>query len=205
MMEITAMHLIGIIGTILASTSFAIYSARNVKSADGFSLAGRAASAPMVAGSIAGVIIGGGATVGTAQLAFQVGLAGWAYALGAGLAFFIQGLFYARPLRRTGLETVPQFFELHYGKGAATAVNFCATLSMLISQVPGTIAAVQIIILVLGAPPLYSACIFTALVIATVFFSTERKQYYRYCKNVYPMGRFDCWRRYGYFIAAVHA
>ena len=111
----TTMHFVGIIGTIIASLSIAIYSARNVKSADGFSLAGRKAGAPLVAGGIAGVIIGGGATVGTAQMAFQSGLSAWSYALGAGLAFLIQGLFYARPLRNTELETVPQFFALHYG------------------------------------------------------------------------------------------
>jgi SSS family solute:Na+ symporter len=173
-MEVTTMHLIGIIFTIIASTSFAIWSARKIKSADGFSLAGRSASPMMVAGSIAGVIIGGGATVGTAQMAFQVGLSGWAYALGAGIAYFIQGRFYARPLRATGLETVPQFFEMHYGKATATAVNFCATMSILISQVSGTIAAVTIITLVMNIPHEISTVIFTILVVATVFSSGQR-------------------------------
>jgi len=173
-MEISTMHLVSILCTILASISLAIYSARGIKSAAGFSLAGRTASARLVAGGIAGVIIGGGATVGTAQLAFQVGLSAWAYALGAGIAFLIMGLFYARPLRTTGLETVPQFFNLHYGKWAGIMVSVAAMLSMLISQVPGTIAAVQIIMQVLGITPEIAVTLFTMLVIATVFFSGQK-------------------------------
>jgi len=174
LMQISFMHLASILITILATISLAIYSARGVKSATGFSLAGRAAKAPMVAGSIAGVIIGGGATVGTAQMAFQVGLSAWAYSLGAGIAFLVMGLFYARPLRSTGLETVPQFFDLHYGKWAGIVVSVAAMLSMLISQVPGTIAAIQIIVQVLGITPEISTILFTSLVIATVFFSGQK-------------------------------
>lgn len=173
-MQISTMHLLGILLTIAITIGCSIYSARSVKSAAGFSLAGRSASAPRVAGSIAGVIIGGGATVGTAQMAFQVGLAAWAYALGAGLAFFIMGLFYARPLRSTALETVAQFFDLHYGRWPGIMVSVAAILSMLISQVPGTIAAIQIIVQVLGITPEFSTIVFTILVIATVFFSGQK-------------------------------
>lgn len=173
-MQISTMHLLGIVLTIVITIGLSIYSARGVKSADGFSLAGRSATAPRVAGSIAGVIIGGGATVGTAQMAFQVGLAGWAYALGAGLAFFFMGLFYAKPLRTTGLETVPQFFTLHYGKWSGIMVSVAAILSMLISQLPGTIAAIQIIVQVLGITPEMSSIFFTILVVATVFFSGQK-------------------------------
>ena len=54
------------IGVVLAG---GLYAARSVKSAEGFSLVGRLAGTPMIAGSIAGTCVGGGATVGTAQLA----------------------------------------------------------------------------------------------------------------------------------------
>lgn len=173
-MEVSFMHLAAIALTILATIGVAVYSARGVNSAAGFSLSGRKATAPRVAGSIAGVIIGGGATVGTAQMAFQVGLAGWAYALGAGLAFFVMGLFYAKPLRRTGLETLPQFFTLHYGKWAGVMVGVATILSMLISQLPGTIAAIQIFIQVLGITPEVSSVLFVLVVVATVFFSGQK-------------------------------
>ena len=63
-----------------------LYAARSVHSSEGFSLGGRSAGVPMIAGSIAGTCVGGGATIGTAQLAGSVGLSAvwftigvWAY------------------------------------------------------------------------------------------------------------------------------
>ena len=50
------------IGLVLAG---GLYAARSVNSAEGFSLGGRSAGIPMIAGSIAGTCVGGGATVGT--------------------------------------------------------------------------------------------------------------------------------------------
>lgn len=130
-MEVSFVHYLGMALVIGGTLGYSIFSARNVKSADGFSLVGRAASTPLVAGGIVGVIIGGGATVGTAQLAYQAGLCAWSYSLGAGLGFLVQGIFYARKLRSTNLETVPEFFGLHYGKYAAPVISVCGTLSML--------------------------------------------------------------------------
>ena len=86
-----------------------IYAARSVHSAEGFSLGGRSAGVPLVAGSIAGTCVGGGATIGTAQLASTVGLSAWWFTIGVGLALIIMGIFYARPLRRSSLETIPQY------------------------------------------------------------------------------------------------
>ena len=80
-----------------------IYADGSVKSAEGYSLGGRSAGVPMVAGRIAGTIIGGGATVGTAQLAYSAGLSAWWFSLGSVLTFIIMGLFYAGPLRKTCL------------------------------------------------------------------------------------------------------
>lgn len=84
------------------------------------------------------------------------------------------GLFYAKPLRRTGLETLPQFFTLHYGKWSGVMVGVATILSMLISQLPGTIAAIQIFIQVLGIIPEVSSVLFVFVVVATVFFSGQK-------------------------------
>ena len=51
-MEVSFMHLAAIALTILATIGVAVYSARGVNSAAGFSLSGRKATAPRVAGSI---------------------------------------------------------------------------------------------------------------------------------------------------------
>lgn len=173
-MEVTFVHYLGMFLVVGVTLGYSIYAARNVKSAAGFSLVGRAASSPLVAGGIVGVIIGGGATVGTAQLAYQAGLCAWSYSLGAGLGFLVQGIFYARALRRTGLETVPEFFGLHYGKYAAPVISVCGTLSMLCGCVAGVIAGVNLLAAILKIDPMAATILLAALVLMTVFFSGQK-------------------------------
>ena len=81
-MELTIEHLIIMLLTVALVIGGGIYSARSVKSAEGYSLGGRSAGVPLVAGSIAGTVVGGGATVGTAQLAYSMGLSAWWFTLG---------------------------------------------------------------------------------------------------------------------------
>ena len=76
-MDLSAAHIGFMLATVALVLGGGIYAARSVKSAEGYSLGGRAAGAPMVAGTIAGTVIGGSATVGTAQMAFSVGLSAW--------------------------------------------------------------------------------------------------------------------------------
>ena len=89
----------------------------------------------MIAGSIAGTIVGGGATVGTAQLAYTCGLSAWWFTLGSGIAFIIMGLFYASRLRGTGLATIPEFLAAHYGTRAEEASSLIASAGMFFSVV----------------------------------------------------------------------
>lgn len=73
-MQLSLIQIALMILTIAVAIGGGIYAARSVHSADGYSLGGRSAGVPMVAGTIAGTCIGGGATVGTAQLAGTIGL-----------------------------------------------------------------------------------------------------------------------------------
>ncbi len=57
-LDITFLHLIIMLLTIAVVIFGGIYVARAVKSAEGYSLGGRSASFPLVAGSIAGTVIG---------------------------------------------------------------------------------------------------------------------------------------------------
>ena len=117
-MDLSFSQFILIVATIAVVIGGGIYAARSVKSVEGYSLGGRAAGVPLVAGSIAGTCVGGGATVGTAQLASTIGLSAWWFTIGTGLSLILMGLFYARPLRRTSLETVSQYLILNYGKAS---------------------------------------------------------------------------------------
>ena len=147
-----------------------IYAARSVKSAEGYSLGGRAAGAPMVAGTIAGTVIGGGATVGTAQLAFSVGLSAWWFTLGSGISFVIMGLFYAKRLRASGLTTIPELLVGNYGARAGVVTSVIASLGIFFSAVASCLPGVGILSAVLGVSPYAAAGVLLALVVLYVFF-----------------------------------
>ena len=89
--------------------------------------------APFVAGSIAGTVVGGGATVGTAQLAYSSGLSAWWFTLGSGIGLLILAAFYAKPLRNSGLETIPQFLVFYYGQTSGPLTSFVSSAGIFFS------------------------------------------------------------------------
>ena len=117
-MQLTTVQLVSIVITLVLTILPGIYAGRKIKSADDYALGGRSAGIGMVAGSIIGTIVGGAATIGTAQLGFQLGLTAWWFTLGSGIGFIIMGLFYARPLRNSGLMTISEFLVVNFGKKA---------------------------------------------------------------------------------------
>ena len=104
-----------------------VYAARKIKSADDYNVGGRSAGVGMVAGSIIGTIVGGAATVGTAQLGYKLGLTAWWFTLGSGIALIIMAIFYAVPLRRSSLTTVSEFLVGNYGKVAGPFTSISAS------------------------------------------------------------------------------
>lgn len=115
---------------ILPVLAVSVWCGRRGMGATGFSLGGRKAGAGMVAGIISGSSIGGGATIGTAQMAYQYGIVAWCFTLGVGLGLLLLGRFFARPLRESGLETVPQYLVQCYGRAAGTIVSLLSCLGI---------------------------------------------------------------------------
>lgn len=169
-MLLTNVHLWSLAVTILIVIGSSIYSSRSVKSAEGYSLGGRSAGATLIAGSIAGTVIGGGATVGTAQMAYSIGLTAWWFTLGSGIGFIIMGLFYARPLRKSGLETIPQYLVLNYGKTAGPLSSIIASLGLAMSAVGSCLPGIQMIAAIFDITPWEAAIILILLVVSYVFF-----------------------------------
>ena len=102
-MAITSAHIVSLSIVLLLSLLINSYAGRNIKSAEDFSLGGRLSGPAIVSGAILGAIVGGAATMGTAQLAFCVGLSAWWFTLGSGIGLICLAAFYAKPLRRSGL------------------------------------------------------------------------------------------------------
>jgi SSS family solute:Na+ symporter len=169
-MELTYEHLAGLLLTIFIVIGGGIYAARTVHSAEGYSLGGRSSGSALIAGSIAGTAIGGGATVGTAQLAYTLGLSAWWFTLGTGIALILMGLFYARPLRRTCLETIPQYLVLNYGQNAGPLSSIISSIGIFISAVASCLPGIQIIAAIFAIAPWAAAIILILLIAAYVFF-----------------------------------
>lgn len=169
-MNLTVTHAIIILITVALVIGIGIYHSRSVKSAAGYSVGGRSAGVPLVAGSIAGTVVGGGATVGTAQLAYSFGLSAWWFTLGSGIAFIIMGIFYARRMRGTGLETIPQFLSLHYGKRAEELSSVISSIGILFSAVASCLPGIEIISSLFGLDPMISSVVLILLVIGYTFF-----------------------------------
>ena len=172
-MDLSAAHIGFMLATVALVLGGGIYAARSVKSAEGYSLGGRAAGAPMVAGTIAGTVIGGGATVGTAQLAFSVGLSAWWFTLGSGISFVIMGLFYAKRLRASGLTTIPELLVGNYGARAGVVTSVIASLGIFFSAVASCLPGVGILSAVLGVSP-YAAADFPLYQLAIDFILLEK-------------------------------
>jgi len=167
---LSIIHIISIIFTILLVTCLGVYSMRQVKSASDFAVGGRSISAPIVAGTIVGTLVGGASTVGTAQLAFKYGFSAWWFTLGGGVACIVLGLFLAKPLRESSASTGPGFLAQTYGKQAGPLASIFSSLGIFLNIIGQILAAVALITSMFKINPLCAALIAVFLVISYVIF-----------------------------------
>ena len=123
-------------------------SGTKIRKADEFTVAGRRLGAAGVSGVIIGALVGGAATVGTAQAAYVYGLGGWWFTLAAGLACLVVGIGFARTYRKANLETLPQYLMRSYGKPMRPIIAVLDSLGMFLSvptQIVSTIALLAVL------------------------------------------------------------
>lgn len=169
-MDFTGQHMISLMLTLAAVSAVGLGAARRVKTAEDFTVGGNTSGSVLVAGTIIGTMIGGSATIGTAQLAFAFGLSAWWFTLGAGVALVILALFYARPLRTSGLQTIPQFLVLHFGPLAGPLTSIASSIGIFFSIVANILAATPLVAAVFALDSSIAGGIVVLLIIAYVFF-----------------------------------
>lgn len=145
----------------------AVAGAGSVRTSADFALAGRRAGHWKVSGAIMGTLVGGASTVGTVQLAFLFGLSAWWFTLGAGLACLFLGVFLAQPLRRCGVETIPQFIARYHGERVRKTASLFSALGMFIHVVAQLLAAAAILSSLFGFS-LKEGALLAALAVAVV-------------------------------------
>lgn len=167
-MELTFTHYVSLIVVLALSFVPGWYLGRKVKSADDYSLGGRAAGIPLVTGAILGTIIGGAATLGTAQLAFSFGLCAWWFTLGSGIALLIMALFYARKLRSSSVTTISEYLVTAFGPAAGPVTSIAATLGIFFSIVASGLTAVHLFSAIFHLPNYLTCVLILAIVLAYV-------------------------------------
>ena len=130
--------------TLLVVIGAGVYATRMVKSAEDYSVGGHRAGGAIVTGALIGTLIGGSATIGTAQLAFCVGVSAWWFTLGLGIGLIVLALFYAAPLRKRKMETIAQFLVGHFGERAGLITSISSSIGIFFSIVASFLASVHL-------------------------------------------------------------
>jgi len=119
---------------------------------------------------IMGTLIGGAATIGTAQLAFEFGFCAWWYTLGSGIACAVLGLGLARQLHESNLETMPQYLVGVYGDGIGPISSIFSSVGIFLNIVGQGLSAVALLTAMFQINPILAAAISVLLVLAYVYF-----------------------------------
>ncbi|MAE76840.1 MAG: sodium:solute symporter [Planctomycetes bacterium] len=121
---------VAIVLYLLALVGVGFYKARSVKNSDDFMVAGRSLPCFVLVGTLLATWIGSGSLFSGAGLGYRNGLAGlWSSGgawIGIVLVFFI-----AKRIRSLGKVTVPDVFEMRYGKLAATLATITTVIAYL--------------------------------------------------------------------------
>lgn len=168
-MKLSMVHLVSLLLTLILTMLPGIIASRRIKSADDYNVGGRSAGVGIVAGSIIGTIVGGAATVGTAQLGFKLGLTAWWFTLGSGIALLIMAAFYAKPLRASGLTTVAEFLVTNYGKPAGWLATVSSCAGIFFSIVASTLTALHLVAGIFGVNLYISALLILLITAGFVF------------------------------------
>lgn len=98
-----------------------------------FLVAGRSLALPLSAAGLMGQAVDSNATLGNTDLSYGLGFwAGASLPLGLGLCLLITGIFFAKPMNRMGLLTLPDFYRLKYGRGVEVAASLLMIFSFCI-------------------------------------------------------------------------
>lgn len=140
-----------------------------VASASDYAVAGHRAGPTAIAGVIMGALVAGGSTVGTVQLAYDVGLSAWWFTLGSGIACAILGAFFARRARSSEMSTLTEIMERSYGKPVASLTMLSAMLGTLLSVVTQFMAGCALLMTILPISRVVATLLLSLLILAFIF------------------------------------
>lgn len=134
-----------------------------------------ALTAKLVTGLVLGTFIGGSSTIGTAQLAYRLGMPALWFCLGGAAGCLFLAFAAAGPLRRSGSRTIMGVLAQRYGEASGLAATALNSLGTFISILVQLISATSILAVVLPGMPRCAELLFAMLAMtAWVVFGGSR-------------------------------
>ena len=169
-MSIGIVHILGIVLTLSLIIGVGIYSGTKVKKGSDFSSGGGKAGPWIVCGTIMGALVGGQATIGTAQLGFMCGLSAWWFTLGSGIGCAIMAWGYVKPMRQSGSTTLMEVVSKEYGQPAEYVGSILSSIGIFISIIAQVVSACALITTLFDINPWIAIGISVVIMIIYVIF-----------------------------------
>ena len=123
--------LYGLAATIVTMMAIGFYVAKKVNGDSiNYIVAGRGLILPLAAATLMAQSLDSNATLGNTDLAAGFGFwAGAALPVGLALCLFLTGLFFAKPMNRLNLTTLPDFYRRKYGRTAEIVASIIMSVA----------------------------------------------------------------------------
>jgi Na+/proline symporter len=121
----------GLAATIVTMMAIGFYVAKKVNGDSiNYIVAGRGLILPLAAATLMAQSLDSNATLGNTDLTASFGFwAGASLPIGLALCLFITGLFFAKPMNRLNLTTLPDFFRRKYGRTVEVVASFIMSIA----------------------------------------------------------------------------
>jgi Na+/proline symporter len=121
----------GLAATIALMMAIGLYVAKKVQGDSiNYIVAGRGLILPLAAATLMAQSLDSNATLGNTDLTSSFGFwAGASLPIGLALCLFITGLFFAKPMNRLNLTTLPDFFRRKYGRTVEVIASFIMSIA----------------------------------------------------------------------------
>ena len=143
--NIDLMQISGIVLTVAVFAAMGILSGKRIKTKSDYYVGGRTFGTTSVAATTCGMYVGGGAVIGTAQLAFTNGFSGLYFSLGSCMALVCSGLFFSGRIRGSGHETIQEMVRSEFGQTAGMLATLLGILGFYINCISQFFSGISLI------------------------------------------------------------
>ena len=135
----------------------------NLDTQDGYYLGGRSLTGPVIAGSLLMTNLSAEQLVGNNGQAVRVGMSTMGWEVTSAIALVILAFVLMPKYLKTGLTTVPQFFEQRYDEGTRRLVSIIVLPSYVVIMLPNILyAGAQVFVNIFGIDEMFGISRFAA-------------------------------------------